>query len=91
MRVEDELACYKHLDDYDYYKAARLKHNAEVKFGQIMQSIKEKYKNSSPMNCDAEIDSDISEEPTAEFFDFNQIIKRHKRRVKHNLNHHRHR
>lgn len=88
--LEGKLASFKHLDDYEYYKNARIKHNVMISYKHIMQSIKAKYKDTSQLtSCDDETDSDISEEPDSKFFDFNQILKRHKRRVKHDLSHHR--
>lgn len=88
--LDDQLAAFKHLDDYEYYKSARLKHNAINNYRHIIQSIKAKYKDNSQLTgCDDETDSDNLEEPNTEFFDFNQILKRHKRRVKHNLSHRR--
>lgn len=82
---------YKYLDDYEYYQKDRLKHNTMRKFGLIMQSIKTKYKDCSQMTSDNEIESDITEEPVSEYSNFNQILKRHRKRFKRNLSLHRHR
>lgn len=84
------LNSYKHLDDYELYREERLKLNAEKRFGLIMQSIKTKFKDCSKLAlAGEETDSDMNEEPS-ELSSFNQILRRHKKRFKQNLNlHHR--
>lgn len=86
------LSSYKYLDDYEYYRGDRLKQNAMRKFKLIMQSIQTSYKNSSQMTFDNENDNDVIDEAASEFSNFNQILKRHRKRFKQNLNlHHHHR
>lgn len=87
--LADKLKSYKHLDDYEYYRGARLKQNAVNKFGLIMQSIKVQLTLQGAEE-DETNDSDIIEDSNSEYFNFNQILKRHKKRLKQNVNlHHR--
>lgn len=86
------LNSYKYLDDYQYYHRERLKQNAMRKFKLIMQSIETSYKDCSQLAFDNENDNDTTEEQTSKFSDFNQILKRHRKRFKQNLkDHHHHR
>ena len=81
---------YKYLDDYEYYRAERLKQSALRKFGLIMQSVKTSYKDCSQSALD-ENDSDVIEESASDFSNFNQILKRHRKHFRQNLaiRHHR--
>lgn len=87
------LSGYKYLDDYEYYREERMKHNAMRNFGLILQSIKTKYKDCSQQSAfdDDNSDSDIISGATPEFFDFNRILKRHKKRFRQRPANHHHR
>lgn len=86
------LSSYKDLDDYEYYREERLKQNAMRKFSLIMQSIKTKHKDCSVNNSNNstnnnESDSDVvvdTQTADSEFSNFNQILKRHRKRFKQN-------
>jgi len=92
LSLTAKLNNYKYLDDYEYYRGERLKKNALGRFSIIMQSLKAKYKNCAHLALDNDdSDDDVLEEPGSEFSNFNQILKRHRRRFKQSPSlHHRH-
>lgn len=80
-----KLNSYQYLDDYEYCRVQRLRHNAARKFGLIMQSIDTNYKDCSQSAFDlTENDSDKLEEVNSETLYFNRILKRHRKRFKQN-------
>lgn len=89
--VAASLSSYKELDDYEYYRSEMMKKSVERKYEQIIQNIEAKFKESYPQaDDDDDNDSDMMmvmmmDEPKSEFFKFNRILKRHKKRLSKNL------